>query len=228
MIESMYKFLEKIGYTHPLHPPLTHVPMGLVIGIFIFVLVAGVLRRPVLPIVAYRRIILLALVFTFPTILLGYADWQHFYEGAWLFPIKVKLGLTAVFLILLVVAFIYTRRIESETKGALAIYTLCFLTVAALGYFGGQLTLEGEVPSEAVPMKFLAGKRLFMANCDDCHSGGEGIVNTQPLSSFDAFRAYLRNPKEGMPPFPSEELPDQQAMRLYKYINGVLGKGVGK
>jgi uncharacterized membrane protein len=228
MIESMYKFLEKIGYAHPLHPPWTHIPMGLVIGIFIFVLVAGVLRRPVLPMVAYRRIILLAFIFTFPTILFGYTDWQHFYEGAWLFPIKVKLVLTGVLLIFLSAAFAYTRRVGSETKGTLVIYTLCFVTVATLGYFGGQLTLEGEVPSEALPMKFLAGEKLYMAHCDDCHPGGQGIVNTQPLMKFNTFRDFLRNPKEGMPPFSSDKLSDQQVMHLYHYINGVLAKGVEK
>ncbi len=228
MIESIYKLLEWIGYSHPLHPPLTHVPMGLVVGIFVFAIVARVLGRPVLPIVAYRRIILLAFIFTFPTILFGYTDWQHFYEGAWLVPIKVKLGLTGALIILLLGAFFYTCRVESETKGTLAIYTLCFLTVAVLGYFGGQLTIEGEVPSEAVPMKFVAGKRLFAAKCDDCHPGGEGIVNSQILTSFDTFRAYLRHPKEGMPPFPSEKLPDRQVVQLYRYINGVIGKEIAK
>ena len=228
MIESIYKLLDKVGYAHPLHPPWTHIPMGLVIGVFVFILVAWVFQRPVLPVVAYRRIILLAFVFTFPTMLFGYTDWQHFYEGAWLFPIKVKLALSGVLLILLCAAFIHTRHIESETKGTLVIYTLCFLTVAALGYYGGQLTLEGEAPSQAVPVRFLAGEKLFMANCDDCHPGGEGIINTQPLTTFNTFRAFLRTPAEGMPPFSPEELPDQQVMHLYRYIKGPLEKGAGK
>ncbi len=82
MIELLYQVLEKIGYFHPIHPPLTHIPMGLVFGAFTFALVALLFRRTILPQLAYNRIILLALVLAFPTILFGYTDWQHFYEGA--------------------------------------------------------------------------------------------------------------------------------------------------
>jgi len=38
MIEFIYQTLTKFGYTHPLHPTLTHVPIGLVIGAFLFAL----------------------------------------------------------------------------------------------------------------------------------------------------------------------------------------------
>jgi len=39
MIEFIYQTLIKFGYTHPLHPTLTHVPIGMVMGAFLFVLV---------------------------------------------------------------------------------------------------------------------------------------------------------------------------------------------
>ncbi len=228
MIEFMYKFLEKIGYAHPLHPPWTHIPMGLVMGAFIFILVGLILRRPILPMLAYRRIVLLALISAFPTMLFGYTDWQHFYEGAWLFPIKVKLALSGVLLILLYAAFRHSRHAEAESRRTLTIFALCFVTVTALGYFGGQLTFEGQAPSQTVPMKYAAGEKLYIENCGDCHPGGEGIINTRPLSNFKTFRAFLSNPKGDMPPFPPEKLSDQQVMRLYHYIKGVLWKPGGR
>ena len=45
MIEFIYQTLTKLGYTHPLHPTLTHVPIGMVMGAFLFVLVALIFRR---------------------------------------------------------------------------------------------------------------------------------------------------------------------------------------
>ena len=45
MIEFIYQTLTKLGYTHPLHPTLTHVPIGMVLGAFLFVLVALIFRR---------------------------------------------------------------------------------------------------------------------------------------------------------------------------------------
>ena len=79
MIEFLYETLEKIGYVHPIHPPLTHIPVGLIFGAFIFALIALLFRRPILPQLGYNRIILLALVLSFPTILFGYT--LH-YQGA--------------------------------------------------------------------------------------------------------------------------------------------------
>jgi uncharacterized membrane protein len=32
LIDTVYLLLEKLGYPHPLHPPLTHMPLGLVTG----------------------------------------------------------------------------------------------------------------------------------------------------------------------------------------------------
>ncbi len=228
MIEFLYDTLEKIGYVHPIHPALTHIPMGLVIGAFIFAVIALLFRRSVLPQLAYKRILLLAFVFLFPTVLFGYTDWQHFYEGAWLFPIKMKLVLSGVLIVLLVIALMVGRKAEKETKGMLAVYALCFVAVTALGYFGGQLVFEGEGRPLAVPMRFMAGEKLFAVNCNDCHPRGEDILNTPPLSDLDTFRSYLRNPKGDMPPFPPEKISDVQAKRLYQYITKVLEKPKGK
>lgn len=34
MTELVFKLLEIVGFTHPLHPALTHIPMGMVMGAF--------------------------------------------------------------------------------------------------------------------------------------------------------------------------------------------------
>ncbi len=224
MIDLLYEFLENIGYTHPIHPPLTHVPIGLVIGVFIFALLAILFRRAMLPPLAYNRLILLALIFSFPTILFGYTDWQYFYEGAWSFPIKVKLALSGVLLILLFIALTISRKARSETKGALRIYTLCFLAVAILGYFGGQLTIEGEGRPQAATTRFLSGEKLFALNCNDCHPGGGDILNAPQLADFKTFLAFLRQPGGEMPPFPPEKISNGQAKRVYRYIEKLREK----
>ncbi len=228
MIELLYQALEKIGYVHPIHPPLTHIPMGLVFGAFIFALIALLFRRTILPQLAYNRIILLALIFSFPTALFGYTDWQHFYEGAWLFPIKMKLALSGILIILLFVALIVGRKAKMETKAMLAIYTLCFLTVVVLGYFGGQLVFEGEGRPLTVPVRFIAGEKLFANNCNECHPGGGDMLKAPQLADFKTFLFLLRRPPEDMPPFPREKLSDTQALKLYQYITKVLEKSKSK
>jgi len=228
MIDFLYAMLEKIGYVHPIHPPLTHIPMGLVFGAFIFALIALLFRRTILPQLAYNRIILLALIFSFPTALFGYTDWQHFYEGDWLFPIKIKLVLSGILIILLFIALLVGRKAKTETKGTLAIYTLCFFTVIIIGYFGGQLVFEGEGRPLTVPMRFMAGEKLFATNCNECHAGGGDILNAPPLADFKTFLSLLRHPPEDMPPFPPEKLSDTQALKLYQYITKVLEKSKSK
>jgi len=218
MIDLLYQLLEKIGYTHPIHPPLTHLPMGLVIGLFIFALLAVLFRHTMLPQLAYNRFVLLAIVFSFPTILLGYTDWQYFYEGSWSFPIKLKFALSGVLLILFYIALISGRKAKAETRSTLTIYTLCFLTVTILGYFGGQLAIEGEWRPQAATVRFLSGEKLFAVNCNDCHPGGRDIQNTSQLTNFNTFLAYLHNPRGAMPSFPPEKISEKQAKKLYGYL----------
>ena len=96
MIEFIYQTLTKFGYTHPLHPTLTHVPIGMVMGAFLFMLVPLIFRRTNLAQTA-RNCSVLALIAAVPTALLGIMDWLHFYGGSLLFPIKMKLILAGHF-----------------------------------------------------------------------------------------------------------------------------------
>ncbi|MEX1346310.1 MAG: DUF2231 domain-containing protein [Desulfobacterales bacterium] len=85
MFELIYQTLTNFGYNHPIHPTLTHVPIGMVMGAFIFVLIAVIARKKNLAQTA-RHCSVLALIAAVPTALLGLMDWQHFYGGAILFP----------------------------------------------------------------------------------------------------------------------------------------------
>jgi mono/diheme cytochrome c family protein len=225
MIDFIFQAFGKMGYTHPLHPPITHLPVGLVAATFIFALVALLFRRTILPSLSYDRIILLAFIFAFPTIFLGYADWQHHYYGAWLHPIKVKLVLSGVFLILLFVGLIYGRKAGGESKGALAIYALCFLSVTGLGFYGAQLSLEEKpvAPTEAVN-RFQAGEELFATNCSSCHSQKSDIFTSPQFVNLSTFLAFIRNPVGptgtpiNMPPFLADKITDDQGLKLHQYL----------
>ncbi len=225
MINFIYGILEKIHYTHPLHPPWTHLPIGLVGGAFIFGLVALLLRRNILSSIAYHRIILLAFIFIFPAIFFGYTDWQRYYFGDWLFPIKIKIVLSGVLFILLLIAFLYGRKAGGETKGALVIYALCLATVTGLGYYGAQLSFAEKPPTASkVIFHFRAGEKLYSADCKACHPRGADIASGPAVEQFDTFLAFLRNPNRpggsptGMPPFPPDQLSNEQALHLYHYI----------
>ena len=48
MIELLYQVLGRMGYTHPVHPTLTHIVVGMVLGAFLFGFVSWVRRRATL------------------------------------------------------------------------------------------------------------------------------------------------------------------------------------
>ena len=106
MFDFVYEFLARLGYTHPIHPTEVHMPIGLVVGALVFAYVAAIFKRRKLE-PAARYCIILAFIWIFPTMLFGYMDWQHFYSGAWLFPIKVKLTLATILPTLLLIAIFH-------------------------------------------------------------------------------------------------------------------------
>ena len=234
MFDSVYQFLEKMGYPHPIHPSETHIPIGLVTGAFFFVWVALLFRHQRLALSA-RHCIILAFIFVFPTMLFGFMDWQHYFAGAWLFPIKVKLTLACALLVLLLIGILLGKRFGAESRTVTAVYTLCFLIVVVIGYFGGQLVYSGWGPP--APKEFQAGAKIFKARCSGCHPGGGNIVipnlplkGAPEVADYSSFAAFIRNPKmpDGskgiMPPFPAASISDPQAKELYQYIIRVLEK----
>jgi len=232
MFDPVYQFLERIGYPHPIHPSETHIPIGLVVGAFFFVWGALFFRRSRLALTAWHCLIL-AFIFVFPTMILGFMDWQHYFAGVWLFPIKMKFTLACFLLVLLFTAIVLGNKFGTNSKSALTFYTLSFLTVVFIGYFGGQLVYSGWTP--AATKEYQAGEKIFKSRCSGCHPHGGNIIDSNlplrgapQLKDTETFVAFIRNPKRPdgssgiMPPFPELKVSQQQAMELYQYTLHVL------
>lgn len=138
MTEFVFNLLESIGFKHPIHPAITHLPMGLVMGGFLFGLAAFVFKKPELSKTAWHCSVL-ALLGVFPTILAGYLDWQHTYEGEWLNLIKIKMLLAFIMIVLLSISIKINANSYSVSFKALIIYALCLFTAIGLGFTGGEL-----------------------------------------------------------------------------------------
>ncbi|OGR78164.1 MAG: hypothetical protein A2X32_02045 [Elusimicrobia bacterium GWC2_64_44] len=136
MIEFVYSTLASLGYTHPLHPASTHLPMGLVLGAFLFQLAS--LKWEDLAKTVYYCLIL-ALVTAPIAAVSGLLDWQHRLHGKLNGLIAAKLGLTA--LLMAVLGFIiYKYRAGALTWRAMTAWcALAALLAAALGLIGGEL-----------------------------------------------------------------------------------------
>jgi|SRR5665811_385468 hypothetical protein len=90
-LDAFYGFMDRIGYMHPIHPAMVHMPIGLVAGATVFIGIAAFARFHQFRVSAHH-VLMLALIFWFPTVLFGILDWQRYLGGAWLFVIKMKLA----------------------------------------------------------------------------------------------------------------------------------------
>ena len=232
MFNSVYEFLGKLGYHHPIHPTEVHMPIGMVVGALGFTLLALIFRWKNLRLTAHHCIIF-GCAFIVPTMLFGFMDWQHFYGGAWLFPIKMKLILAPALLVITFTAYVLGRKLGVESKVVILLYSICFCLVVTLGYFGGQMVYG--VPRSPAVKTYEAGAKIFKANCSACHPHGGNVImpnlpliSAPQLKSLDSFVAFIRNPKKPdgsrgvMPPFPPAKISPEQARELYEYIYHVL------
>ncbi len=228
MIENLYQILEKAGYTHPIHPPWTHMPTGLTVGALILFVLSTLFRRPAFAVSA-RHCFILALVFTVPTALFGYTDWVHYYKGVWAFPIKVKFALTAALTLILIAGTYHSYKKSPSMKAVLIIYFLAVLTVAGLGYYGGHLVFGTEKPVATEDLA--AGEKLYAVHCGTCHPRGGNIMtpalpvqHSVYLKSFSAFLDFNRKPQRPdgtkglMPAIPPERVSDAEMKQIYDYI----------
>jgi uncharacterized membrane protein len=120
MVAAFYGFLQSLGYPHPVHPAIAHMPIGLVTGSLVFGVIILLWRRPLFGWSA-RHCLLLAWLFWFPTTLFGIMDWQYFYAGVWLFAFKIKLILAGILFVLLSIGIFISRNPEKEVVGPLTI-----------------------------------------------------------------------------------------------------------
>ena len=89
MVENFYSLLAKIGYSHPLHPMLTHIPMGMIIGMVVFSFIGFIWKEKNFGQTAYYCAVF-ALVAILPVISAGVLDWLHFQQGEWSKPILLS------------------------------------------------------------------------------------------------------------------------------------------
>ena len=231
MLDFIYSTLSKIGYTHPLHPAITHLPVGLVFGAFLFSLAGRLFGRSSLMETA-RNCMILALIVLLPAVFLGLMDWQHFYAGAWIFPIKMKIVLACILLILFLFNVFLFIKDKNSTK-ILIIYSLCFVTVVGLGFFGGELVFGKRTPIPDISNKLvMKGAEVFEQNCSMCHysdktdtrvgPGLRGLFRKEKLlrsgwsMSESNIRKQIKTPFDNMPPF--DKLSEDQVESLIAYL----------
>jgi uncharacterized membrane protein len=232
MIEFIYQTLAKFGYTHPLHPALTHLPIGMVMGAFIFALAAIIFRRTSLTQTA-RYCVILGLLAAIPTALLGIMDWMHFYGGTLLLPFKMKIILAVILIAFLLLAVVIGFFGERFQKVLFVLYAMCLLTTVGLGYFGGEIVYGTRAP-EGVELGDLAAKGalVFQTNCSACHltdstskkigpglkglfKGDKFPISGRPITE-ENFRSLLKKPIAKMPPF--GHLPNEEVEALVEYL----------
>ncbi len=141
MIEGLYALLEKVGFSHPLHPMLTHVPMGMIIGAVVFSLIGLMWKNQQLGQTAYHCS-LLALLAIVPVIGAGILDWQHLLGGSWNTFIIVKMILGPLLTLLLAISVVLKHK-GAEAKTLFVVYLLCLACAGGLGYSGGELVYGG-------------------------------------------------------------------------------------
>lgn len=227
MISAFYQALANIGYTHPLHPAVTHIPVGLIIGGFVFALTGTILKRPSLTKSA-RHCFWLALLALPVAALFGLMDWQHFYAGVWLMPVIMKIVLAVVLLIFLIVTLIPFRE-----KVPLMFYCLCLFIVIGIGFFGGELVYGKRGTKEAPKdTRIEKGAAFFAQNCAVCHYSdrsdtriGPGLKdlfnnNKLPISgkpvTDDNVKSQLKTPFDKMPDF--ADITEEELGALIEYL----------
>lgn len=138
MVEIIFDFLNSIGFHHPLHPAFTHIPMGMVMGAVVFRFVCFLPKLKFLAKTAYHCVFL-GLFGIFPTIITGYLDWQHTFEGQWEFLIILKFTL-AILLLLLLGAILFMDKPDNPKFDKVTIlYLLTIFIAIGLGFSGGEL-----------------------------------------------------------------------------------------
>jgi uncharacterized membrane protein len=231
MLELIYDTLQKLGYTHPLHPTLTHLPIGLALASLIFFLVAKIFRKPAYFTTARHCITVAAITVPFAAFL-GLMDWQHFYGGAYIFPVKIKFVLAGGLFVLLVIGISAVIRKHSGSSKSLLFYVVYSISVIGLGYFGGELVYGTQkTGTKALVDLPQEGATIFNQNCAMCHYTdqtktkiGPGLKDLYQKQSMtksgwkvtdENIRRQLKTPYADMPPFADMSEKEIQAILAY-------------
>jgi uncharacterized membrane protein len=230
MVSWIYETLASVGYTHPLHPVIGHLPLGLIIAAFILEGYGLLFKRPNL-FEMVRTCLTLALIAWLPTVLLGYTDWQYFYASQLLHPIIMKIALSGVLLLFLSISVV-PRRGNLSPKVILILTALCLLTSGGIGFYGAELIYKKQIPGRGEHVLRNDGAALFTQYCSSCHLSdssekkvGVGLKDltkrqTLPVSNQPAteknIRKILKMGIQDMPAFP--DLKDDEVDALIAYL----------
>ncbi len=138
MVETIFGFLNGIGFTHPVHPAMTHIPMGMAMAAFVFRFGSFLPRLKFLAKTGYHCI-LLGILGIFPTVFTGYLDWQYRYGGDLEFLIVLKIFLAVVLLGLMAAIGILDTPEDAKFDKKTLFYLLTLLVAIGLGFSGGEL-----------------------------------------------------------------------------------------
>ncbi len=138
MTETIFEFLTKIGFLHPLHPAFTHIPMGMVMGAVVFRFCALVPKFKGLAKTAYHCVIL-GLLGMIPTAFTGVLDWQHKYQGQLETLIVVKMVLASILAILMLFIVVKDDTDKPGFNKMTVFYFLMIFLAVGLGFSGGEL-----------------------------------------------------------------------------------------
>lgn len=141
MIESFYNFLGVLGFHHPLHPIIVHIPMGMVVGAVAFSLADMKWPDKNFAQTAYHSIIL-ALVAVIPTYIAGLLDWQQWFGGDLNKWIVIKLILGVALTVMLVVTVLQKQK-GAPQKKMFMLYLVSLAICGGLGFSGGELLYGG-------------------------------------------------------------------------------------
>ncbi len=136
MITFIYKTLASIGFNHPLHPAVTHIPMGLILGGCIFAIASQ--KKPELLATA-RHCYMLALVFIPLAALTGIMDWQYRLFGKGSSLIIFKMVLAVAISMLVIATLIFSRKEETDRKLILFLFIITALGAVVQGFLGGEI-----------------------------------------------------------------------------------------
>ena len=239
MESKIYELLSSIGYHHPLHPAMTHLPVGLTISAFLFAVLAFLLKRSQFGQTAVHCIVL-AFLTAIPTIVSGYFDWQHFYGGGFIVPIVGKMVLATLLLVLLCILSVKGIKNPKITSRRIMAHFAGFVIVIGLGFFGGELVYTKQAASSGKisPDKTMdtavvkEGERLFEAKCSFCHftesaetkvgPGLKGLFQREkmPVSGWpvsgENLERQLKTPFDQMPAF--DELTSKEINSLENFL----------
>jgi len=137
MVENLYSLLEKFGYSHPLHPMLTHIPLGMIVAMVVFGFLDLIWRDKNFGQTAFHCSVLALVAIPF-VISAGLLDWLHFLQGEWINYIIAKMILATILTLLLIFAITLKKKGARPGK-MLLLYLLCMACGGGLGYAGGQL-----------------------------------------------------------------------------------------